>query len=209
MLVKEITYRNLDDEEVKKTFHFQITKAEVLERAIVNGGDKYLEGLSNLTVERDGKKIMETFKEVLFDAVGQREGQLFIKNDDIRKQFQFSGAWDQFFLDLLGEPDSGAKAIAAIMPADAQDAIKEALARREAAEQAGEVLPNSGTVNQHSTGEYQLTGTEAREQTVATAAEQEPAWLREGRYATPKELMSAGAEETRLAMKMKAQKAFG
>jgi hypothetical protein len=124
-----ITYKNLDDQEVTEEFWFNISKTEVAERHLANGPD-YARMLEGLTMERDGEKIVKLFKDLLSSSVGRREGSLFIKDDDARNRFMFSGAYDAFFMELLTSPDSGARELAAIFPKEAQSQALDELRKR-------------------------------------------------------------------------------
>lgn len=209
MLKQSITFQNLDDEEVTEDFYFQITKAEVAEKALIEG-EGYYERLRDLSVEKDGAKIISHFKAILASAVGRREGQIFKKSQEITDYFMFSGAYDAFFMGLMEKPDSGASIIAAMLPKDAQEEAARVIKERglETVE-----LPESGTIEKvaEPTDDEPATGpqTPSGASSVNQRADDEPLWLKETRYPTKQELMKMGPEETRLAMKMKSQQAFG
>lgn len=183
MLKKDITYQNLDGQDVTETFYFQITKAEVIEKAAIKGED-YADRLRKLTVERDGAEIMREFKALLTESVGRREGQLFIKDESIRNQFLFSGAWDSFFLKLIESPDSGAKELQSIFPKDVQDQIA-----KEAAGQTTE-LPVSGEIVDAAAP-------------AQPGKDDEPAWFKEKREPTGQELRKMSKDELSFLFKVR------
>lgn len=215
MLKQSITFQNLDDEEVTEDFYFQITKAEVAEKALIEG-EGYYERLRDLSAETDGAKIIGHFKVILASAVGRREGQIFKKSQEITDYFMFSGAYDAFFMGLMEKPDSGASIIRAMLPKDAREEATRLMKERglEVVE-----LPGSGTVEKVAEPEKPMVSQETVDQAKAisdhrdaqsqSSDNDEPIWLKETRYPTKQELMKMGSEETRLAMKMKSQKAFG
>lgn len=216
MIKQDITYQNLDGATVTKTFWFQLTQKEFVVKAMTSGGEAYLESLQKMSqlTEEDmatgkAKLVMNTFEDILGDAVGVREGDNFIKNEQLRKDFMFSGAYDAFFLKLISEPDSGAKFMQGLMPSNAQQAIEKALAERPRDAEGNPILSEAEVINsvEPATPEVKL-GT-AAPQLAEASKDDEPKWLQEGRYATPKELLGAPAEEVQLAMKMKNSKAFG
>lgn len=192
VLKKAITYQNLDGEEVTEEFHFQLTKAEVAERALIEGSG-YADRLKALSVETDGAKIIKHFKEILESAVGRREGQLFIKNDDVRNHFMFSGAYDVFFMDLLEEKDSGAEIIKAMLPKDAHEAIDAELAKRNATTTELPAAPPK--LEGESDGVVTLTEDEAQVQTLESGKDETPAWLKEKRQPTKDELKKMSQAE--------------
>lgn len=223
MIKKTITYSNLDGVEVSEDYWFQITKAEFVKKALKEGGEVYLNklrALSELTekeIAGKGRELMETFEMLLGDAVGKREGDLFIKNDEIKKRFLFSGAYDKFFMDLIEGPDSGAAFLSNVLPKGAQEEIEKEMKKRgmtvegEATEVATPAQPTpfpeslENAVQANSTPEMQAVAPQLEE----AGKDDEPAWYKESRYPTSKELMKAGPEELALAMKMKNAKAFG
>jgi hypothetical protein len=207
MIKKTIKYKNLDGVDVQEDFWFKITPAEFVKRAMSEGGDSYIEKLQRLSdlskfseitqSEIDlgggrGREIMDTFETILRDAVGRREGDLLIKDETAKNRFMYSGAYDKFFMELITGEDSGALFFTAVLPSadQIQEALKEINARR-VAEGKEPVGPNGPRPVE------------------AGKDDDQPKWLQEGRYATQQELLKAGPDETRLAMKMKSEKAFG
>lgn len=213
MLKKTLSYENLDGETVTKDFYFQITKAEVVEKAMANG-DGYLESLGQLSAETNGAEILRHFKDILSNAVGQRQGQLFIKNDDIRNEFMYSGAYDQFLLEMLEAPDSGASQIRAILPKDAQKLVDEEAAKRGIKIDSPE-LPASPPVLEGEVAKPEPTFTGDIKRAVAetdaakapapaqTGTDDDPVWLKEGRNPTRQELMKMSKDEIQFAAKMR------
>jgi len=126
MLKKAITYKDIDGVTVTEEYHFQIDQSEAAKIMMIEGDD-YGDRLKKLADERDGKKIMEAFDELLSAAVGRREGKLFIKNDEIYKHFRYSGAYNAFFMELINSEDSGAAQIAAMFPEEARESITKAM----------------------------------------------------------------------------------
>lgn len=232
MLKKAITYQNLDGVTVTEEFHFQITKAEVAEKALVAGAE-YAEQLRKLTIERDGAKIIAIFKELLTDAVGKREGNLFLKNDDIRNSFMFSGAYDSFFMELLQSPDSGAQVIVSMFPSDMAEELNTELKKggvttvelpggpvtksevdgiqSDAEAQAAKPQPQFSTpaeiAAEHRVTDTESATTQLRDTLLPTPSEKgtddDPAWLKEGRNPTRDEMRKMSKEDLQFAFKLK------
>lgn len=239
MIKKTITYDDLDGTTKTEDFWFQITQAEFVKKAMTEGGEAYLEKLQRLAqaTEANGKEVMATFEVLLRDAVGRREGMQFVKTDEIRNHFMFSGAYDAFFLELIQTPDSGATFMRGMLPKNAHSAIDKALAERgvDIASTDTFTKPDDATVvetvqvdagNGGGSASAQPTpfpqslekAVEANQTPVLDAAapqlaeagkDDEPKWLQETRYPTQKELMAMPPAELQLAMKMKSSKAFG
>lgn len=230
MIIRSITYTNLDGQLRQEDFAFQLTEAEFTKKAMTEGGPAYLERLRKLAdltqAELEagaGKEVMATFDVLLGDAVGKREGDLFIKNDEIRNRFLYSGAYDALFMELITTPDSGATFMRNMFPGNAHAAIDKALAERgvETADvTATQPTPEASPVTnvpdivrtEFQKGIVTVNAPElqpAAPQLSEAGKDDEPLWFRESRYATPKELMKMGKEEMQFAMMMKSTKAFG
>lgn len=227
MIKKSITFTNLDGQLKQEDYWFQLTQADFAKKALTEGGHAYLErlrDLSELTEETAvgrGKEMMDTFETILFDSVGMREGDLFIKNEEITKRFRYSGAYDAFFLELLQTPDSGASFFKNVFPRDLGAAIDKALAENSTgtAEPApAETAPEPArptpfpqslekAVEANNTPELQAAAPELAE--TGKDESIEPKWLQENRYPTQKELIQMPQSELQLAMKMKSAGAFG
>lgn len=215
MIKKSISYEDLDGNKKSEDFWFQITKAEFLEKAMVEGGEAYLEKLqrlADLTPEDmqngGGREVMAIFKMLLREGVGRREGDLFIKSEEITSRFMFSGAYDAFFLELIDTPDMGSIFMRNMLPRDAHKAIDEALAARasqdgDTAPTSAEPTPESGQVSLSTP--IQTTELGAAAPQPAETSKDEPEWLKEKREPTTKELLSMPKDEMALAFKLREQ----
>lgn len=209
MIKKTISYEDLDGNTQTRDFWFQITKAEFLEKAMVEGGEDYLkklERLAKLTPEDmntgGAKEVMSIFKTILADGVGRREGELFIKTPEITNQFMFSGAYDAFFLELIQTPDSGAIFMRNMLPRDAHKAIDEALAEK-AKESGGDIpeLQAAPPVLEEPAPELP----EVTKFYSELGDKEKPAWLKDLREPTDKELIAMPKEEMQLAFRLKSE----
>lgn len=228
MLTKEITYEDIDGNEQKETFWFQLSKAEATKNMLVGGknGETYeerLRRLGNMT-EEDlkngmGHEVLETFEEILKSSVGKRDGKLFRKTQDIRDHFEFSGAYDAFFMEMLASPDSGASYIRAIMPVVSQQNIDDAMVKQRAQKivdgevtTGGEMTATTGVIehteNLPTRQEFPAGAVQAM-QTNQQGTDDAAAWQAEGRYATQQELRKMSPEDMRFAMQAKLNKVFG
>ena len=118
MLKKEITYDDpFGEGQITKTFYFNLTKAEITEwEYSINGGLKtYLESIVE-NPEGNENAIMSTMKEIILRSYGERDGQDFVKSDDIRQRFQTSEAYSQLFWELCTQANAAAEFINAIVP---------------------------------------------------------------------------------------------
>lgn len=134
MLKKSITYRNFNDEEVTEDFYFNISKAELVEMEMsVTGGLK--EHLEKIVAAEDGKQIIAEMKGIILKAYGKKseDGKSFIKNQQLRDEFESSEAYSEFFMEIVTDATKAAEFINGIVPKDLQDQVAQERAKIEAA----------------------------------------------------------------------------
>lgn len=126
MLKRTITYTDYDGLERTEDFYFNLTRAEVAEMELsVDGG--LVKMLNKIVEAKDGKRIIETLKDFILKAYGEKspDGRRFIKNDEVRNNFAQTEAYSKLFMELALDADAAAKFINAIVPkADANVAVK-------------------------------------------------------------------------------------
>lgn len=129
MLKKEIEYEDFDGNTVKRTFYFNLNKAEMAEMEL-RFGDAGLENHFRKVAESgDRAAILDIFKYILSSTVGQRVGNLFVKNDEIKNDFLFSGAYDVMFIDLFTNPQLIVEFFREVIPKKNQAQFDEHVAR--------------------------------------------------------------------------------
>lgn len=129
MLEKAITYTGFDGEEVTETFYFSLNLAEIAEKEMaVEGG--WGEYLKKIVQDKDGKAIIEAFKELISASVGKREGNRFIKSPEITNDFMTSEAYSEFFVTLVTDANAGVEFVNAIMPAKMRDKVANLVAAK-------------------------------------------------------------------------------
>jgi hypothetical protein len=186
MIEQTITYDGFDDEPVTETWWFHQTKAELVEKAISMGGDPEDIGsvLRKMIGDGDRPGQLKFFKEFIVAAVGKRseDGKRFMKNDDIREEFVQTGAFSAFFMKLvLGQIDM-VEFIFGCLPKDLVGEVRK-------------MSEKEPLLAQH---------LQATEQTInlpdhIVVDDQRPAWLRESRAPTTKEMLEMSPEEFALA----------
>lgn len=130
MLKKTITYTDYDGNERTEDFHFNLSKAEVLEMEMgTNGGMTKL--IQKIVAEQDMERISRIFKEIIMKAYGEKslDGKYFTKSPELSAKFSQTEAYSELFLELL-DPEKCAAFINAILPQDPN------------AKQAGNTFPN-------------------------------------------------------------------
>ena len=117
MLKKTITYTNFNDEEVSETHFFHFSKAELVELEMSHEG-----GLStmleNIIATQDGKQIIAEFKKIVLGSYGKKsaDGKRFIKNQELRDEFESSEAYSTLFMELVTNADAAAEFVSGVVP---------------------------------------------------------------------------------------------
>lgn len=122
MIKKTVTWTDFAGKERTEDWYFHLTKAELVEEVMVLGGKEHANDLQKMLQDivdgGDMKKIMDTFKTLLFRAVGKRsaDGSRFMKSEDILSDFRDTGAWEEVFMSMVTNPYEGAQFIQGMFP---------------------------------------------------------------------------------------------
>lgn len=117
MLKKSITYTNFDDEEVTEDHFFHMSKAELVELEMSQEGG-FSSALERIIEDQDGKVIIAEFKKIILGAYGKKspDGKRFIKNQEIRDEFESTEAYSALFMELCTNADSAAEFVNGVVP---------------------------------------------------------------------------------------------
>ena len=118
MLKKTITYKDLfTEEEVTDDFFFHLSKAELVELELSHK-DGLSEALQRIIAAEDGKGIVTEFKKIILMSYGKRseDGKRFVKNANVREEFESSEAYSTLFMELVTNTDSAIEFINGIIP---------------------------------------------------------------------------------------------
>lgn len=118
MINKKITYTDYFGNERTEEFMFHLTQAEVIKWLTTTGDytlDKVLERLSN---ERNGKKVMEIFEDLIHRSYGKTslDGRKFEKSEEIWKDFYETEAYSVLFTELVTDARNAAEFVNGIIP---------------------------------------------------------------------------------------------
>lgn len=120
MLKRTIEFEDYDGNKRKEDHYFNLNKAEVIKWLTTSGEytlDKVLERLAS---ERNGKKIMEIFEDLLRLSYGKKslDGRKFEKTDEIWNDFYQTEAYSVLFTDLVTDAKKAADFVNKIIPKD-------------------------------------------------------------------------------------------
>jgi len=117
MLKKTITYTDYDGNQRTEDFYFNISKAEATEMEMsADGGLTKM--LQKIIAERDVKRIIEIFKDLVLRAYGEKspDGKRFMKSKEIREGFAQTEAYSDLFMELAFSDQAAVEFINGIMP---------------------------------------------------------------------------------------------
>jgi hypothetical protein len=118
VLKKTITYEDFNGEEVSEDFFFHLSKAELVELELSQKGG-LSEWLQKIVEAEDGKSIIAEFKKIILSAYGKRsdDGRRFIKNQELRDEFESTEAYSVLFMELVTNTDSAVEFVNGVIPA--------------------------------------------------------------------------------------------
>ena len=132
---KTMTYVDYNGVERTEDFYFNFTKAELLEMEMgVSGG--YVEMLNRIINAKDGKMIIDTFKEFVLKAYGEKspDGRAFMKEDEMGRplcnKFKQLAAYSDLYMELALDDVKAAEFVNAVIPADYRQQVEQKLANR-------------------------------------------------------------------------------
>lgn len=123
MLKKTITYTDYNGTTRKEDFYFNLTQAEVTELEVsVEGG--LVEQINRIVAAQNGKVIIETFKDIILRAYGEKspDGRRFIKNQEVRDAFAQTEAYSNLFMELATDAKAASEFVNGIVPPKAERA---------------------------------------------------------------------------------------
>ena len=126
MFKKTVTYKDYNGDTQTEDFYFNLTKVECLELEFGFGQGETLSGsIQTLINAKDMNTVITTIKKVLLTSYGVKspDGKRFIKNDEIRKAFEESPAFEQIYWELVTDAEKSSEFIAGIVPSAVREGL--------------------------------------------------------------------------------------
>lgn len=119
MYVKEVEYTDFNGVARKERFYFNLTKAEILDMELGKTGG-FTEYIKKVIEAQDTPTLMTLFKSLLLKSYGVKsdDGRRFIKNDQVREEFEQTQAFSDLYMMLALDDNEASKFVNGIMPAD-------------------------------------------------------------------------------------------
>ena len=126
MYKETIKYTDYENNDREEDFYFNLNKAELTEMQMSTEGGLE-KRIQKIVSSQNGKEIMALFKEIILKAYGVKsdDGKRFIKNQEVRDEFEQSEAYSELFMKLVTDADAAQKFINGIIPKDIANQIKE------------------------------------------------------------------------------------
>lgn len=120
MLKKTITYEDYEGNTRTEDFYFNLSKAEVFKWLTTSGDYTLDKVLIRLSQERNGKKAMEIFEDLIRSSYGKKslDGRRFIKNKEVWEEFYQTEAYSIMFTDLVSDARKASEFINSVIPND-------------------------------------------------------------------------------------------
>jgi hypothetical protein len=128
MLKKTITYTDFNGEETTEVFFFHLSKAELVELEMSHDGG-FVDAMKKVIEAEDNTTIVNEFKKIILKSYGQKtpDGKRFIKNEQLREEFESSEAFSTLFMELLTDAGAAAEFMNGIIPQDMAEQAKAAM----------------------------------------------------------------------------------
>jgi hypothetical protein len=183
VLKKTITYEDFNGETKTEDFFFHLSKAELVELELSHEGGLSA-SLQRIIDAEDGKGIVQEFKNIILSAYGKKsdDGRRFIKNQQIREEFESTEAYSALFMELVTNTDAAVDFINGVIPAG--------MAEEAAALASPEVKPVEESVTVIPTPESQV-----------DQPTDEPYVYQEPEVVTRAELLKMSAEDVQITMR--------
>jgi len=132
VLKKTITYEDFNDEEVTEDLYFHLTEAEIVELEFSHK-DGLKDALERMMRTKDGGTIMTEMRKMIMKSYGKRsdDGARFIKNDQVREEFESSKAYSKLFMELVTDAGAAAEFINGVVPRELAERAAQLTAQRD------------------------------------------------------------------------------
>lgn len=129
MLKKEVTYVDYEGTTRTEEYFFNLTEAEVLVWMTTAGEYTLDKVLMRLAQERNGKRIMETFEDLIKRSYGRPslDGRKFEKSEEIWLDFYQTEGYSKIFTELVTNAKAASAFVNAIIPSKMAQEINKAM----------------------------------------------------------------------------------
>ena len=125
MYKKIIEFTDYNDEKRKEEHYFNLNQSEIIKWLTTTGDYTLDKVLERLSTERNGKKIIEIFENLIRLSYGRKslDGRKFEKNEEIWNDFYQTEAYNVLFTELVTDAKKAAQFVNNIIPKDLADEV--------------------------------------------------------------------------------------
>lgn len=126
MLKREITFEDYNGEKRTEEFWFNLNKSEIIKWLTTSGDYTLDKVLQRLSTERNGRKIMDIFENLIKISYGKKslDGRKFEKTEEIWNDFYQTEAYSVLFTELVTDAKKAADFVNKVIPKDMADEIE-------------------------------------------------------------------------------------
>lgn len=126
MYKKTISFEDYDGNKRTEDFYFNLNQSEVIKWLTTSGDYTLDKVLQRLSTERNGKKIMAIFEDLIHMSYGRKslDGRKFEKNDEIWNDFYQTEAYSILFTELVTDAQKAADFVNKVIPSDLADEVE-------------------------------------------------------------------------------------
>lgn len=119
MFKHTVNFVDFNGNDHEETLYFNYSKPELMKMIRKDDG-KYIDNLNNIADSDDAGAITEAFSSLVLDAYGKKseDGTRFVKNDEIRTEFEQSIAYETFLFEMLENPELIDSFMKSVLPKD-------------------------------------------------------------------------------------------
>lgn len=128
MIKKTFTYTDYNGVERTEDAFFHLNKAEIMEMELTTEGGM-AEQIDKIVKAKNTTEIIKVFKDLILKAYGKKseDGRRFIKNQQLRDEFEQTEMYPQLFMELATDDEAAANFIIGIMPSDIDEDKKQGI----------------------------------------------------------------------------------
>lgn len=191
MFKKRVKFNDFNDVEREQDFYFHLNKTDLM---VLGNSDGLVRRMQAAVASKEPLAIMAELESLVLLAYGVRseDGQEFHKSEEERARFKASPAYDELIIGLMTDPESALEFFRSLMPKSMQGQLDKELANLPTE------IPNPFKEPTEVTPARRVIETTEE----LNADNDMPAWFKEGRKPTRRELVKMDKEEMALAFRL-------
>lgn len=126
MYKRSITFVDYEDNERVEDHYFNLNKSEIIKWLTTTGDYTLDKVLERLSTEKNGKKIIEIFEDLIHLSYGRKslDGRKFEKTEEIWNDFYQTEAYNILFMELVTDAKKAADFVNKIIPKDLAEEVE-------------------------------------------------------------------------------------